>query len=149
MTEQQKVFAKAYADTGLSGHSARVAGYAHPDTNAHKVLAQPLVQQTVRQIQERRILNDLMPKALNLLEKAITDETWKPEVRIRAAAEVRQWYGQITGDGLKDKAPEDMTPGELNDRIAALRARQAQLADGARIIEGEAIEDAQEGDVFG
>lgn len=148
ITPQQKAFAEVYADTGSSLYSARMAGYSHPEGNCGKILAKPVVQQTIRQIQERRILNDLMPKALDLLERAIGEETWKPEVRIKAAAEVRQWYGQVTGGAGQDKAPEDMSPDELAARIATLRARQAQLADGAKVIEGIA-ENAAEPDVFG
>lgn len=143
-TRQQRQFAAVYAETGSARYSAAAAGYSLPDTNHPRIMANPVVQQTVRQIQERRILNDLMPKALDLLERAIGDETWKPEVRIKAAAEVRQWYGQVTGGAGQDKAPEDMSPDELAARIATLRARQAQLAEGAKVIEHE-----PEPDVFG
>lgn len=143
-----KQFAEVYATTGSSLHAARMAGYSHPEGNCGKILAKPIVQQTVRQIQERRILNDLMPAALNLLERAIADETWKPEVRLKAAAEVRQWYGQVTGNSGQDKAPEDMSPDELAARIATLRARQAQLADGAKVIDATPIAPG-DSDVFG
>ena len=146
-TRQQRAFAEAYVSGGVASHAAAQAGYAHAETNASKIMAKPIVQQTIRQIQERRILNDLMPKALDLLERAIGDETWKPEVRIKAAAEVRQWYGQVTGNSGQDKAPEDMTPDELAARIATLRARQAQLADGAKVIDAVA-DPAMQGGIF-
>lgn len=148
VTRQEKAFAEAYAVSGDVPLSSLKANISRPDTNGYRVLARPIVQQTIRQIQERRILNDLMPAALNLLERAIGDETWKPEVRLKAAAEVRQWYGQVTGGGAGDKAPEDMSPDELAARIATLRARQAQLAEGAKVIDAEPVEEPPNGDVF-
>lgn len=135
-----KAFSAAYAATGDKKYAAEKAGYSHASTEAQRLLSKPHVQESVRRIQERRIINELMPAALDLLAHVIAEPTFKPEVRVKAAAEVRQWYGQVTGgDGKGDKAPEDMTPDELQARIAALRARQAQLADGAKIIEGEAV----------
>lgn len=133
-------FARVLAETGDKRYAATKAGYSHADADGYKLAARPEIQESVRRIQERRIINELMPAALDLLAHVITEPTFKPEVRVKAASEVRQWYGQVTGgDGKGDKAPEDMTPDELQARIAALRARQAQLADGAKIIEGEAV----------
>lgn len=149
LTDQETVFASVYGNTGDGTVSAIIAGYAKPAESFRRVAAREAVQETVRKIQERRVIEDLMPKALNLLERAIGDETWKPEVRIKAAAEVRQWVQQVTGAGATDKAPEDMTPDELAARIATLRARQAQLAEGAKVIDVEPIDDSPGDDVFG
>lgn len=149
LTDQETVFASVYGNTGDGTVSAIIAGYAKPAESFRRVAERAAVKETVRKIQERRVIEDLMPKALNLLERAIGDETWKPEVRIKAAAEVRQWVQQVTGVSGADKAPEDMTPDELAARIAMLRARQVQLADGAKVINAEPIEDGPDADVFG
>lgn len=147
LNAREQAIAENYAGTGNVTLSARMAGEKSRQ-NAQHILAKPAVQETVRQIQERRIMSDLVPKALNLLDHFLTDKTAKPEVRIRAAQEVRQWSAQMGVSGA-DKPPEAMTPDELAARIAELRARQAQIMDAAKVIDGDdGIEDAQviEGD---
>lgn len=142
LTVQQRAFTAAYARSGDPAYAATKAGYAHPDTYGHDLLKKPVVQASVREAQARRMVNDLLPLAVDLLEHVIKDKTAKTADRLRAGKIVTD-YG-FGAHAARDKAPEDMTPDELADRIAALRARQAALAEGAKIIDIE-----PESDVFG
>jgi hypothetical protein len=42
------------------------------------------------------------------------------------------------------KEPHEMNREELDEAISAIKARMAQLSDGAKLIEGQAIEEEQD-----
>lgn len=143
MTPPQRAFAKEYARTGDGVYSATKAGYAHPDVRSSEMLRHPVISASIKQQQARRLNDELLPKALDLLERVLEDESAKHSDRI-TAAKVVVTYTLGAKESGQDKAPEDMSAAELAERMATLRARQAQLAEGAKVIDLE-----PEGDVFG
>ena len=148
---RERKFAEVYAATGHGSFAATQAGYPSPGPRATELVKRPIVQAAIRAEQERRLTDEALPLAVDWLVKCVSDETYKPADRNTAARIIIQ--NTISrADAGRDKAPEDMTPDELAARITILRARQAQLADGAKVIDGDAHDldqDPPESDVFG
>lgn len=143
LTGRQQAFAEAMAKHGDCVQAAKDAGYAHPVAHGNKIAKIPAVAESVRRIQARKLQNDLLPLAVGRLERILTDDQHKAADHISAAKVVLSYTLGKDAPG-QDKAPEDMTADELAARMAALRARQVELADSAKVIEHE-----PQGDVFG
>lgn len=133
-TKQEKVFAEAYADSGNGCLAAQAAGYAVPRTAASKLLARPLVVAEVRRIQTERLNNELLPAAIGLLQRVLTDETEQTRNRIAAAKIVLDRTLGAADAAADAKEPHEMTADELAARIARLRQRQAEIAGAAQDV---------------
>lgn len=146
--KQVKAIAGAVA-SGDMVEGARRAGYANPYVAANQLSKIPDVVAEVRKQQTERMNNDLLPAAVDLLHKVLTDETEQTRNRI-AAAKIVLDRTLGANDGVEGKEPHEMTADELANRIATLRARQGELASGAIDITPAGPEQAEnEGDVFG
>ena len=140
-TAQEQVFAAAFADTQNGTIAAQVAGYAVPRTAAPKLLARPLVLAEIKRREAERLHGELLPAAINLLHKVLTDETEQTRNRIAAAKIVVDRTLGAADAAADAKEPHEMTADELAARIARLRQRQAELA-GAAIDVTPQIEDS-------
>lgn len=147
LTPREKVFAAGFAAHGDAALAAQTAGYAHPGVQGAKVAKRPEVAEAVRVIQARRLHNNVLPLAVDRLERILQDDAHKAADHISAAKVVLSYTLGKDAPG-QDKAPEDMTADELAQRMAALRARQLELSEGAQVIEGTASK-PPENDVFG
>ena len=147
LTAREQAFAKEYAAHGDAVLAAKNAGYSSPQANANKIIKRPDVAEAVRAIQARRLHNNLLPLAVDRLERILQDDAHKAADHISAAKVVLSYTLGKDAPG-QDKAPEDMTADELAQRMAALRARQLELSEGAQVIEGTASK-PPENDVFG
>ena len=147
LNHRQKVFAQTYAETGRKDLADLKAGYSTQTNALGRSLLKPHVAETVRQIQERRLNNDLLPKALSLLEHILENKESKDRDKITAAKIIVDRTIGMGQDATANKAAEDMTQDELAARIALLRARQAALA--TPILDAEiADEPSPDGGVF-
>lgn len=81
-----------------------------------------------------RMVEELVPLSIDGLRKILTDPNAKNADKI-SAIKVTFLHTLGAGAARIDKAPEDMTRQELDDRILELRARQAYLAQGAKLVD--------------
>lgn len=149
LSARERKFAEAYVDTGKVGLAGQIAGYSNSGNNVGQILKRPEVAETVRQIQEKRLNNEVLPKAIALLERVLTDDGAKDRDRITAAKIVLDRTIGMQRDSTAEKAPEDMTSDEIAARLAHLRAIQAKAMQGvpyAEIVDDDAPD---QGDIFG
>ena len=130
-TPPERVFAERYAATGDAVYSAAKAGWAHPPSAATRALQRPAVIAEVRRVQAERLNDELLPAAIDLLHRVITDETEQTRNRIAAAKIVVDRTLGAADAAADAKEPHEMTADELAARIARLRQRQAELAGAA------------------
>lgn len=131
-----------YAATGDSAYSATKAQYKTPTVQGSQKLAKPEIQMAIRKVQEIRLNNEALPKAIDFLIKVILDEKETTRNRLTAAKiVVDRTIGQ-GGDAGDDKEPQDMTAAELQARIDKLRREQSERAQ--LIVEHE-----PSGDILG
>jgi phage terminase small subunit len=126
-TVQEAAFTGFMAMTGDPVYSAQRAGYAHPNARAHDNLQKPEIVAAVRKAQIVRLNNDLLPKALDLLERVILDDKEATRNRLTAAQVIVKYSLGGKDDG-ESKEPHEMTPEELQARIDQLRRAQADKA---------------------
>lgn len=127
MTPKEKRFAKAYADTSDALYSARVAGYASPETHAQAIAERPEVMAQAREIQKRRITNEILPLAVAAHIRLLTDKNTPAGAVVQA---VKLAYDRAFGevaDG-ESKAPHELTGDELARQIERLRQEAAARA---------------------
>lgn len=148
LTPQETIFAEVLAETGSREFAGYKANYGSPIANGANVANRPHVAASVRALQEKRLNNELLPKALSLLEKVIDDPAEKTRDKITAAKIIVDRTIGMGRDMAADKAPEDMTAEELSARIAMLRVKQAEIAAEANTIDAKAIEPTPSGSVF-
>lgn len=128
MTEREAIFAGYMAATGDATYSAAKAGYPRPPVDGWKRAHNPALMENVRRVQMARLNNDLLPAALDLIERVILDDKENTRNRLTAAKiVVDRTLGQVQ-DGAESKEPHEMTAAELQARIERLRREQADRA---------------------
>lgn len=145
--EAEKRFIETMAVTRDKVFSAHAAGYPSPAQRASELMQRPHVVAGIRAAQERRLNDELLPAAIGVIETIMMDAAVKPNVRLQAAKIVVDRTLGAPGAAGEGKAPEDMTPDELAQRIAFLRSMQADRAN--PVLEAEPLEESEEKDVFG
>ena len=88
----------------------------------------PALMETTRRAQLARLNNDLLPAALNLIEKVILDDKETTRNRLTAAKIVVDRTLGMVQDGAETKEPHEMTAAELQERIERLRREQSDRA---------------------
>lgn len=139
MTDKEARFVGHLAHTGNATYAAKMAGYAHASQKGALKSHDPALAEAVRKEQARRLSGELLPLALNLLEKVLTDEQEATRNRITAAQTVLKYSLGLTGDRADAKEPHEMTTDELQARIDALRRVQADKAK--PVIDAEPVQD--------
>ena len=128
LTEKEAMFAGYMAATGDPTYSAAKAGYAAPQVDGWRQSHNPATMDVVRRAQLARLNNDLLPAAINLIERVILDDKENTRNRLTAAKiVVDRTIGQVQ-DGAETKEPHEMTAAELQARIERLRREQSERA---------------------
>ena len=128
LTTQEATFAGFMAATGDATYSAAKAGYSKPVIQGWQKANNPALMETVRRAQLARLNNDLLPAALNLIEKVILDDTETTRNRLTAAKIVVDRTLGMAQDGADAKEPHEMTAAELQERIDRMRREQSERA---------------------
>ncbi len=140
LTPQEAAFAGYMAASGDATYSAARAGYRTPAVDGWKKAHDPAMVAVVRRAQMVRLNNDLLPAALNLIERVILDDKETTRNRLTAAKIVVDRTIGMTQDGAETKEPHEMTAAELQERIERLRREQSERAK--PVIEHDAGPDA-------
>lgn len=148
MTPQERVFSEKMAATGDKHYSAYAAGYSQPAVGAHRALQRPAIQAEIARIQQERLFNELLPAAVNCLSEIITSPKMPAGARVQAAKLV---FDRTLGadDARQGKEPHEMTGEELANAINTLERIAAERAKPVQQLEGSAIVDDLEEDIFG
>lgn len=146
-TRQEARFAEAVVSTNNPVFAASAAGYAQPPSAATKLMARPTVIAEIRRVESERLFGQLLPAALDLLQRVLTDDKENSRTRVAAAKIVLDRTLGAADLAADAKEPHEMTADELAARILRLRQRQAELAEGARDVT-PAGEEPDEGGVF-
>ena len=143
LTNRERAFVGRCVEAGDPVAAARAVGYAQPAAAANQLMARPAVAEEVRKREAERITNDLLPLAVERVERVLRDD--KAEYRHVLAAAKLVWDRALGAEnGQIQKEPHEMTADELAARITRLRQRQAELA-GAAIDVTPQIETSDEG----
>ena len=135
LTPQEAMFSGYMAATGDATYAAARAGYRGPYKEGWAKMQNPALVDTVRRAQLARLNNDLLPAALDLIERVILDDKENTRNRLTAAKiVVDRTLGQVQ-DGAESKEPHEMTAAELQARIERLRREQSERA--RPVIEAE------------
>lgn len=135
LTFQEAMFSSYMASTGDPTYAAAKSGYRSPYKDGWAKMQNPALADTVRRVQLARLNNDLLPAALNLIEKVILDDKENTRNRLTAAKIVVDRTIGMVQDGAETKEPHDMTAAELQARIERLRREQSDRAK--PVIEAE------------
>jgi phage terminase small subunit len=134
LTPKEAQFIGHMAATGDATYSAKMAGYGSAPLLGWQKAHNPAIAESVRKAQITRLTNELLPASLDLLSQVLTDTKESTRNRITAAQTVLK-YTLGANERGEEKAPEDMTPAEIQARIDQLRRA---AADKARpVIEGQ------------
>lgn len=128
------------AATGDPTYSAAKAGYSSPQPRGSQNMANQAVAAAVRAEQMRRLVNDLLPLALNTLETALTDDKvpWGAKMT-GVKITLDRVYG--ADDKGERKDPSEMTADELQQAIERLRQ---EAGNRAKTIEAAPVDDRRE-----
>lgn len=140
-TPQERALIEAYVASGDKKQAGIAAGYAHPVTRANAALARPAIAAEVTRLQLERISNELLPIAVDVHMRLLTDPGVAAGARVQA---VKLAYDRAFGsqDAAGGKEPHEMTGAELASEIEKLKRRASDLAK--PIIDAE----PSTGDVF-
>jgi len=139
LTPQEAMFSGYMAATGDATYSAAKSGYSVPAVDGWKKANNPALIENIRRAQLARLNNDLLPAALNLIERVILDDKETTRNRLTAAKIVVDRTLGMVQDGAETKEPHEMTAAELQERIERLRREQSDRAK--PIIEAEPAPD--------
>lgn len=139
-TGRQQVFVDALAATGDKTYALRKAGYSGHVQAADRLLRDPAVAAAIRHRENERLHTECLPAAVDLLRKAVTDDSFPANSRVTAAKIIldRTLGAQ---DAAAAKEPHEMTAEELQRAIEQL---EREAGNRAKVINP----DASEPDVF-
>ena len=127
LTPREATFVGYMAATGDATYSAAKAGYPNAQLEGWRKANNPATVEVVRKAQAARLNNELLPAAINLLQRVLTDDKEATRNRLTAAQIVMKYSLGGKDDG-ESKEPSEMTPAELQARIDSLRRAQADRA---------------------
>lgn len=140
-------FIEAYVETGSREYAGTVAGWHDPARAATRALERPVVAEQVAKRERERITNDLLPLAVDRVERILRDD--KESTRTVLAAAKLVFDRALGADaGQVQKQPHEMTADELAEQLDRLRARQHDIAESARDVT-PTPEEPDPGAIFG
>lgn len=156
LTEKQAAFVLAFTSeagtVGNGAESARRAGYApkHVRVQAQQLLALPHVKTAIDAANRAALSGRISTKSIALLERVVDDEAQPMKLRVEAAKTVldRGGFGPPTASERNADAGErgggrkllnELSPEELDARIAAFLAAGHVGPGNAKTIEGTAV----------
>lgn len=124
MTPQEDAFIDAYVASGDAQYAGTKAGYAAPSKSSYKALARPDVHAEIIRRQQARLTEELLPLAVECLNRLITDKRTPAGAAFNAAKYViDRGLGAVEN---MDKEPHEMSPDELAKQIQQLRDEAAK-----------------------
>lgn len=140
LTPQERAFIEDYSKHGNAQLAARNAGFAQPRSAGYKALQRPAINAEITRQQAARLNNELLPLAIQAIERLLVDKKTPAGAVVQAAKLVMD---RTLGpqDGPENKAPHEMTGEELARQLDRLRSEAAARAK--PVIEGESVEIAQ------
>lgn len=138
---------EAYAVTGDKQFAAFKAGVSATSNAVGKALQRPAVQVEIAKVQQERLFNDVLPKAVEVHLRLLNNEKTPAGALVQA---VKLAYDQTLGreEAARQKEPHEMTADELAAAIAMLQRVKSDRA--TTIIEAEPLDDIEgEADIFG
>ena len=142
MTHKERLFAKAYAETGDATVAGKKAGYGSV-SGPFVALQRPAVLDEIARQQDEIMRGDLVVLAVGALRVMLTDDRVPWNVKFQASKYTID-YSQAKDGGVKKEAHE-MTADELAQEIERLKATTAAL----EIAKADKAKPVIEGDVFG
>jgi hypothetical protein len=137
LTESQAEFVRQMAQGVSRQQAAALAGYAHPKTEAYRLLQLPHVVAALKHEHSRLISADLLPLAIGRLKGILEDKTAPTQHVVKAAVEVikvaglHKQSGEGEGDGSKPLISRSRM--ELEDLVtrleSAVHAHEAKTVD--------------------
>lgn len=138
LTQKQKVFVENVARGYDANSAAKLAGYAHPDQEAWRLMENENVLQALSENISKKITG-LAPIALNGVQKLITDEKTPAGVKLNACKYILDTMRDMQSvneiNNLNAKDMQEMSPEELKAFIQSSR----------RVIMREVIADNTDG----
>lgn len=126
--------------TGNRKFALQTAGYSPYKQTAQNLMQRPQVIAEVRRQEELRLNLECLPAAINLLQRALTDDTFPANSRVAAAKIVMdRTIGKE--DAAAGKEPHEMSAEELQRAIEQL---EREAGNRAKVINPDASKD----DVF-
>lgn len=138
---RQKLLARAYAATGNVHASEAAAGY-RPGSGSAALRNPEVLAEVVRE-QQRKMVGDILPTAINTLHEILTDKGAPAGARV-SAVKLAVEYTIGRPDSGVEKALDQMTGDEIAALLEETRLRRSELA---RVVDGEA-EDVSEPSVL-
>lgn len=136
LTNKQMQFAHALARTGDATYAAKRAGYAFPEVTGSKLAKDARIDANRRGQQLAILNNKLLPLALDLFERVLTDDQETTRNRLTAASKVADLTLK-QDQNTAQLEPHEMTADQIQARIAELRQRSAEIANSARDVTPE------------
>lgn len=134
-TDKEALFIGHLASTGDATFAAMRAGYKDPTVQGWQKAHNPAIVESVRKAQVARMVNEVLPLAVDTIVNVLTAQDASNRDKL-TAAQIALKYTLGQSDQAQDKDPADMTPAEIQARIDALRRA---AADKARpVIDGQA-----------
>lgn len=136
-TDQEKAYVDAVGRGLTPLEAATQAGYKWPASSAYQLARRPDIQAAIIKEQESRLLNELLPLAVEAHKNLLTAANVPAGARVQA---VKLAYDRAFGpDGSQkpEKEPHEMTADELASALDRLRNEAANRAK--PVIEAEAL----------
>lgn len=137
-SHKEKLFVQHMARTNDATYAATKAGYAFPDIIASKLRNHPILANATRDLTQQFLRDKGGGIGVYILAELALDAAIPANTRRAAAKDLAGLSGIAIGDGVGDKLPSEMTPGELSSTIGRmtrqLDALRSASADAARPI---------------
>ena len=128
LTPKEAAFAGYMAASGDATYSAARAGYTAPQVDGWRKSNDPALAAVVKRAQMARLTNELLPAALNTLQKVLDDAKETSRNKLTAVGLVLRYTVGQDQNGAETKEPHEMTAAELQERIERLRREQSERA---------------------
>lgn len=137
LTPPELVFIKEMEKGNSPTDAAEKAGYSSPAKRARDLMNRPMVQAELAERQLARLNEELLPQAVNVLNRLLTDTRVPAGAAFNAAKYVIDRALPVTTDGT-NKQPHEMNGDELARQIDRLR-HEAAVRSG-KVIDAVVIE---------
>jgi phage terminase small subunit len=134
LSDMQRRFAKAHAQTGDPHYAAWKAGYADPISSGNQLKHNPAVQESIRADTQRFLFEKAGALSVNVLVEVAGDKSYKVDARVRAATELAKLANIAITDAAAEKPATELTAGELGSLVEEMRrelVRQREIAANA------------------
>lgn len=138
-TRSQIAFVDAYVGNGMDREKAERTAKLAPRAG-YRLLGLPKIQKRIVEIQNGRIVGDLLPKAVNRLESVLDNDNAPAAAHVKSATYVIDWANK-TGEELNQIGSHEWDLDKLNAEIQRLEEAASSVAQDVtpNVIEGEIV----------